>query len=122
MRVGVIRTGERLSVRAHAVAIEPWLEMAALLDSPAGTFGVAPSATSAELRQNDVGPNRHPRLWTSKGDGGQELPLLTSGDLPGTQFGVAPNRFGIPNQFIQLGESSLWPHACAAAEHDSRHA
>ena len=44
MRIGVIRTGGRLSVRTDAGAIEPRLEVAALPDSPAGAFGVALSA------------------------------------------------------------------------------
>jgi hypothetical protein len=70
MRVGVIRTGGRLSVRAYAGAIEPRLDRAAVPDSPAGTFGVAPSATRAELRQKDVGWNSHATLRTFKGDGG----------------------------------------------------
>ena len=41
MRVGVIRTGRRLSVRTDAGAIKPRLDVASFPDSPAGAFGVA---------------------------------------------------------------------------------
>src|SRR6516162_3311764 len=50
MRVGVIRTGGRLSIRADAGTIEPWLDVAAFPDSPVGTFGVALSATLSTFR------------------------------------------------------------------------
>jgi hypothetical protein len=50
MRVGVIRTGGRLSIRADAGTIEPWLDVAAFPDSPVGTFGVALSATISTFR------------------------------------------------------------------------
>jgi hypothetical protein len=64
MRVGVIRTGGQLSVREYSGAIEPRLDIAALPDSPADTFGVALSATRAELGQEDVDRNSHARLRT----------------------------------------------------------
>jgi hypothetical protein len=50
MRVGVIRTGARLSIRTDAGAIEPWLDVAAFPDSPAGAFGVALSAIVSAFR------------------------------------------------------------------------
>ena len=50
MRVGVVRTGRRLSVRTDAGAIEPRLDVAAFPDSLAGAFGVALSAAISTLR------------------------------------------------------------------------
>src|SRR5437879_1429631 len=50
MRVGVIRTGGRPSVRTDAGAIEPRLDVASFPDSPAGAFGVALSAVISAFR------------------------------------------------------------------------
>jgi hypothetical protein len=50
MRVGVIRTGGWLSIRTDAGAIEPRLDVTALPDSPAGSFGVALGATVSAFR------------------------------------------------------------------------
>jgi hypothetical protein len=50
MRVGVIRTGRRLSVRTDAGAIEPRLDVASFPDSPAGAFGVALNAVISAFR------------------------------------------------------------------------
>jgi hypothetical protein len=50
MRVGVIRTGGRPSIRADATAIEPRLDVASFPDSPARTFGVALSAVISAFR------------------------------------------------------------------------
>lgn len=50
MRVGVIRTGGRLSIRTDAGAIEPRLDVTALPDSRAGSFGLALSAIVSAFR------------------------------------------------------------------------
>lgn len=50
MRVGVIRTGRRLSVRTDAGPIKPRLDVASFPDSPAGAFGVALSAVISAFR------------------------------------------------------------------------
>ena len=50
MRVGVIRTGRRLSVRTDAGAIKPRLDVASFQDSPAGAFGVALNAIISAFR------------------------------------------------------------------------
>jgi hypothetical protein len=49
MRVGIIRTGLRLSVRSDAGAIQPRLDVATLPYSPATAFDVALSAIVSGL-------------------------------------------------------------------------
>ena len=50
MRVGVIRTGGRLSVRTDAGAIEPRLDVTYFPDSLAGALGIALSFAISALR------------------------------------------------------------------------
>jgi hypothetical protein len=50
MRVGVIRTGPRLSARSNAGAIEPWFDVTALPDSPTGALGVTLSRIISAFR------------------------------------------------------------------------
>jgi len=50
MRVGVIRTGGRLSVRTDAGTIEPRLDVTSFPDSPAGALGITLSFAISALR------------------------------------------------------------------------
>src|SRR5262244_386880 len=50
MRVGVIGTGGRLSIRTDAGAIKPRLDVATLPDSPAGALGITLSFAISALR------------------------------------------------------------------------
>jgi len=50
MGVCVIRTGGRLSIRTDAGAIQPWLDITALPDSPTISFSVALSASVSAFR------------------------------------------------------------------------
>lgn len=49
MRIGIIRTGRRPSIRADAGTIAPWLDIAPLPDSTAGTFGITLSSVIPPL-------------------------------------------------------------------------